>query len=55
MAIIYRTMFPAPAGMNRVTMSSNKYNDNVPRTSGDEPIRRSKPPPVWLCSPHQRG
>ena len=32
-------VFPAPAGMNRLSMALSVFVDSVPRACGDEPLR----------------
>ncbi len=58
MRIIVKTegsVFPAPAGINRVTTETETETESVPRASGDKP-----PLTHWInltqrCSPRQRG
>ena len=48
-------VFPAPAGINRISKQNRNRRWSVPRASGDKPRLISL---VWLaaqCSPRQRG
>ena len=48
-------MFPAHAGMSRVTRQVTEYDSNVPRTRGDEPTKTRMIYTGGQCSPHTRG
>ena len=49
------TLFPARAGMNRITATRISMSRSVPRTSGDEPKGITEIADFELCSPHERG
>ncbi|AWL68492.1 hypothetical protein DKC05_12895 [Serratia marcescens] len=48
-------MFPAPAGINRRSHCIRRYDNSVPRASGDKPLIRSLLISHSRCSPRQRG
>ena len=48
-------MFPARAGMNRVTIRCTLPITDVPRPCGDEPIRDPDSGIMTICSPPARG
>ena len=48
-------VFPAPAGMNRVDMSSMTPGSSVPRACGDEPMKRVKLYVSVACVPRACG
>ena len=49
------SVFPAPAGMSRLSMVSLIFVSRFPRTCGDEP-RRVVPTEIeTMFSPHLRG
>ena len=48
-------MFPAHAGMNRVSPYGKHGTFYVPRTRGDEPAAVIGGSSGVLCSPHTRG
>ena len=48
-------MFPARAGMSRVQGSNVRRRDNVPRASGDEPVKDQEVTAPTACSPRERG
>ena len=50
-----RELFPAHAGMNRLTDYCDLLAATVPRTRGDEPLRYWYRETVISCSPHTRG
>ena len=50
-----RCLFPAHAGMNRLTLSTMATAFTVPRTRGDEPVLDPKTGGRKDCSPHTRG
>ena len=50
-----RSVFPAPAGMNRAVLAARKKPVCVPRASGDEPLPSRSQAEVRMCSPRQRG
>ena len=49
------TMFPAGAGMNRMTAFSRSLLSHVPRRRGDEPFTWEPLEFFPLCSPQARG
>jgi len=48
-------VFPAHAGMNRVTGKAQFWIESVPRTRGDEPKLARLVKRFGSCSPHTRG
>ena len=48
-------VFPAPAGMNRLTHDERGTSGSVPRASGDEPQLPGGQSTINGCSPRQRG
>ena len=48
-------MFPAPAGMNRVSARLCTINAGVPRACGDEPVGIIVVEHMLMCSPRLRG
>ncbi|EFS6957028.1 hypothetical protein HW142_003706, partial [Salmonella enterica] len=49
------SVFPAPAGINRLLADVKRKTSGVPRASGDKPTPANA---QWLdleCSPRQRG
>ena len=49
------TVFPAPAGMNRIKTDSFAQPSGVPRARGDEPLIAGTTPKIKSCSPRPRG
>ncbi|EEC3698166.1 hypothetical protein JKI49_001795 [Salmonella enterica] len=49
------SVFPAPAGINRITAEHLEELFGVPRASGDKPPARVAGVPMPPCSPRQRG
>ncbi|HAX7616869.1 TPA: hypothetical protein JTH73_001402 [Escherichia coli] len=48
-------VFPAPAGINRGSISSGFADTRVPRASGDKPAKTGQSQKGVMCSPRQRG
>ena len=48
-------MFPASAGMNRISSLRNHAPEHVPRERGDEPVGEGLGMPLSRCSPRARG
>ena len=48
-------VFPAYAGMNRFSASTEPMFRRVPRIRGDEPFDIVMPTAINECSPHTRG
>ncbi|EHA2539303.1 hypothetical protein JKI80_001593 [Salmonella enterica] len=48
-------VFPAPAGINRLSMLLIFLVLSVPRASGDKPVRVGNDQRIGQCSPRQRG
>ncbi|EFC7749829.1 hypothetical protein CS013_003271, partial [Escherichia coli] len=48
-------VFPAPAGINRVTTRATGNAARVPRASGDKPGMKLNFQATDKCSPRQRG
>ena len=48
-------VFPARAGMSRLSATVPPDATSVPRASGDEPVRGHKRQAVEACSPRERG
>ena len=48
-------MFPARAGMNRLTPTPNVETGHVPRPRGDEPVAQLPADVREECSPPARG
>ncbi|EZJ52864.1 hypothetical protein AC83_3228 [Escherichia coli 1-250-04_S4_C1] len=48
-------VFPAPAGINRGSISSGFADTRVPRASGDKPVFAALTLTSISCSPRQRG
>ena len=55
MATFINSMFPAHAGMNRISAGRWLRRGYVPRTRGDEPEAFDRTLSRRLCSPHTRG
>ncbi|EBH9102463.1 hypothetical protein EIT96_02485 [Salmonella enterica subsp. enterica serovar Colindale] len=49
------SVFPAPAGINRLQSKSASCHRRVPRASGDKPLSGRLPCERLQCSPRQRG
>ncbi|EGF0850871.1 hypothetical protein IRL29_002985 [Salmonella enterica] len=49
------TVFPAPAGINRVSALVLAIPSSVPRASGDKPLTVQRTLGISTCSPRQRG
>ena len=50
-----KPMFPARAGMSRVTTRQHARPPDVPRASGDEPLDAISLACSTKCSPRERG
>ncbi|EHG2633019.1 hypothetical protein J4090_001077 [Salmonella enterica] len=48
-------VFPAPAGINRLSVDRNIACTGVPRASGDKPVAALAIHDRGQCSPRQRG
>ncbi|HAK8073817.1 TPA: hypothetical protein H2V82_001959 [Salmonella enterica] len=48
-------MFPAPAGINRLSASGSRALGCLPRASGDKPSLVAFVTWLSVCSPRQRG
>ncbi|EEP9805935.1 hypothetical protein HCP62_001448 [Salmonella enterica subsp. diarizonae] len=48
-------VFPAPAGINRLSQCSGIAPSGVPRASGDKPAKTDWKKLEQECSPRQRG
>ena len=53
--MVEMVVFPAHAGMNRVSRNIQDAYEGVPRTRGDEPVTLYPSVRQFLCSPHTRG
>ncbi len=48
-------MFPTPVGLNRHRQKLHRYLEDVPHTSGAEPVAFAEKVRALECSPHQWG